>query len=124
VNSPEFLTNLPLIVFLWTCLSLSWGVCIRVLYTQMIAYRNSKGIFRRTRIDLCNSRFILLANIVLIAYLLIEPFIQSYAGESFIIINIFYNAYLVTASNNIYNWWKRKTLKEHQKSLDVDHLLT
>lgn len=101
----DFLINLSFMVFIWTCISLSWGIVACVIYTKLIKRRELAGLTLYRRVDKANQSFIILASIVLVVYLLIEPYLQMYVGESFIAINVFYCGYLATISKRLYRWW-------------------
>lgn len=94
------------------------------MYVKMINYRTVRGFKRRVIVDRCNSKFIVLANFVLLSYLMFEPSLLEYCGDAFIVINIFYNAYLITASLRVFGWWRSKTIREHKQANLVDHMLT
>lgn len=98
---------------------------VLTMYSSMIRHRAIQGFRRRFAIDRCNSRFIALANGCMLGYLIFEPNLVAYAGDAFIVVNIFYNTYLVAATIRLYAWWKTKTIHEYNQALmDVDHIVT
>lgn len=121
ITSEQILSNLPALLLMWTTLTLAWGVYINVVFQRMMSFadRFKKG---RRAADMCNSKFIFLANLALTTYLLFEPHLAS-MGDAIVVINTFYNVYLVSASVTVARWWMSRDKHLSSEHSD-DHILT
>lgn len=109
-TAEQVLSKLPIAITLWTAITLCWGVYIHSAFNRMMVYADAyKGGRRKT--DVINTWFIMLANASLISFLLLEPIIASYS-DAVIVINVFYDAFLIAASITICRWWKSKVEDE------------
>lgn len=116
------LVNLPTLLTIWTTLTLSWGVYVMVMYCRMIRFaRKFKKGCRQT--DITNVKCMLAFNVILLAYLCIEPYIVI--GDAITVMNTFYTFYLLPSSITIARWWlSRPTYSAPPPEAEDDHALT
>lgn len=106
ISAELILSNLHVLVIGWTALTLCWGIYIQAAFMQMMSYAVKKhGGQRET--DSVNLYFMILANVALVAALLVEGVVINFV-DVLIVINIFYNTYLFAGSYNVCRWWKSK----------------
>lgn len=98
------LSKLPLIITLWTAITLCWGVYMHGAFNKMMSYADQhKGGRRMT--DKYNTWFIMAANVLLTVFLFIENMLAQYA-DVIIVINVFYDAFLVVSTITACRWWQ------------------
>lgn len=122
ITSEELLSNLPTALLVWTAITLCWGVYINIAFHRMMAFADKYKKGRRPA-DVCNSKFITLANLILGTYLLFEPHLVP-MGDAIVVINVFYSAYLLAASTTIARWWKTKDKHKVEHLTSDEHILT
>lgn len=122
ITSEELLSNLPTALLVWTALTLCWGVYINIAFHRMMAFADKYKKGRRPS-DVCNSKFITLANLILLTYLLFEPQLSA-IGDAIVVVNVFFSAYLLSATISVSRWWKTKDKYTKTDSSPDEHILT
>lgn len=113
--------NLPGLLSMWTALTLSWGIYTAFAYGKMLNLVN-KYYGGRSSTGTCNFVSMVGANVLLAAYLLSETHLVNLAGDSIIVVNIFYNAYLTFVSISLAQWWAHR--KSYSTAVYQPHAFT
>lgn len=118
------LSNLPMVLILWSALSLSWGLYIMVSFQNMIRFAEAHNIECHAH-DRYNVYFMVASNAVLATFLVLEPILAPTIGDAIVVLNTFYSVYLVPTTVSIAQWWRTKTKLELAPVDETnDHLLT
>jgi hypothetical protein len=102
----QILSNLPTIITYWTSTTLCWGMYVYVCFNSMMSYADRYKGGRRPA-DQSNTVFMAVINVILLLFLLLHPTLTNYA-DMVVVINVFYNIYLIPCSVTLYRWWKTK----------------
>lgn len=104
------LSNLPYAIVSWSTTLLCWGIYVHVVMNKMIAFADLHKGGARTY-DRVNTRFIMIVNAMLLAFLILEPLFQNFS-DMVVVLNVFYTGYLAVKSRTIFRWWR--TRKAHE----------
>lgn len=105
--SPEqVLSNLPLILTVWTCASFLWGTLVAIIYSK-IARRKLTHLCCLSTCGKCQLIALWAANAVLLAFLIIDHTIGCSFGDAVTVINVFYDTYLMCAMPYVFSWFKQ-----------------
>ena len=97
----NFLISLPIILAIWTGVTFVCGIMLAMLLKK-IAYTSHGG---RHPTDHRNFIIILLVSVVLAGYLFLPAGTFGGARDSIIVINVFYNYFLICVGIGIARWW-------------------
>jgi hypothetical protein len=86
----DLLSNLPYVLTFWTSVVFCWG-----LYVSALLYR---GLKSNTSTSCYAFTFIItiVADLVLLLYLIFEPELAKSMGDAIIVIDVFYTAFLTS----------------------------
>lgn len=98
------LSKLPLIITLWTAVTLCWGIYINGTFINMMSYADRFKNGRRIT-DVYNTWFTAAVNALLVMFLVTEHLVVQYA-DAIIVINVFFDAFLVVATITACRWWQ------------------
>lgn len=106
--SETLLTNLPLIILIWTGITLSWGIYLSTILNTMIKFATiHKGGYRKE--DMYCLNCVRAANALLFVYLFATPAFPMPFSDAIIPINIFLNVTFVKYTLDVVRWYHTKT---------------
>ena len=112
--SETILSNLPLIILIWTGITLSWGVYLSTVLSTMIRFaRIHKGGSRvedRHCLNCVNA-----SNALLTLYLFVAPIFVVPFGDAIIVINIFLNTIYIKYTVDVARWYHSKSNYEQRR---------
>lgn len=97
LTAERVLSNLPLTITVWTALTLCWGVYTSIAYAKILSLC---GIVSRYHVGAMTC-----GNALMLAILLFQSRLIQYEDAT-IVLNTFFDAYLVATSITIGKWWK------------------